>query len=110
MSDAVVEREQITNARVGREAEARQREAMDGIIGKGVGRCKLEVGQIWEFVSQTTGEVGRYELESHGQLSIWQRLVRLRNVDTGGIACVYCDWLEKGESIAPKSHWRLVSA
>lgn len=87
------------------EGEKRYREAK---AKEGMARVRLEPGQTWEFRGQN-GHVAQYELVEAAQGSIWARLARLRNIENDGIAHVYCDWLEKGERIAPRSHWRLVS-
>lgn len=119
-ADKQAEVEQIAAAKLSDE-ERKRREQLGA---EGVARVRLERGQIWEHhrrmepsvqaawtrwedrnpaISMPPVEsVDTYELEEHAQNSIWSRLVRLRNVETGGIAKIYCDHLEKGEG------WRLI--
>lgn len=126
-SDAIAEREQIQAAQLSYE---QRREREEHVRRVTTGRVRLIPGQIWEFhryMEPSVQEawkrwearnpevkmppiesVDTYELEEATQFSIWQRLARLRNLKTGGIARIYCDRLEKGESLAPGSHWRLV--
>jgi len=89
--------------------EKRQAE-MRPLIAKGMRRVLLERDQRWEMVNKETGEIRRYVLEEHKQTSIWERLARLRNIETGGIARIYCDSLEKGDHGGVSSwYWRLAS-
>lgn len=84
------------------EFEIEQREEL---AAKGVARVHLQEGQRWEQVSRNGEPTRHFELEWHSQESIWNRLVHLRNTETGGVAKIYCDNLEKGERHRKTSGW-----